>query len=349
MDGVGSRSTETCRSLPGSRDARRTTVGSMPSPRLAAALFAVLALRLATPAAADDAIAGHAIDRPTDGLLIGGALALGFGLSLSPMRADHALWQHELFGEADGAVHGNFSPRAAQISDATLAATIAAPIVYLTGSTIEDADGDRLLLYGESLAVNFAVFEGAKHLVQRPRPYLYSSSPEVVRYANRQGGDAYQSFYSAHAATAFCAATAGAYLAGASSSKTSARAVAWGGGFAAAAAAANLRVRAGKHFYSDIVIGSAIGIAIGYAVPALHADGRPYVPDLTDLGAAAAGLFGGGLLSELLPLEHRRDDSLGTSPHVVAKRSRLPRALRTLHAGPVPVPSGTGVGIAGAL
>lgn len=322
----------------------------MASPRLVAAVpVAALALGLATPAHADDVIAGHVIDRPINGVIIGGALALGFGLSLIPMRPDHALWQHELFGVADDAVHANFSLRAARISDATLAAMVAAPIIYFTGSTIEDADGDRLLIYAESLAINLAVFEGAKHLVQRPRPYLYSTSPEVVRYAERQGEDAYQSFYSAHAATAFCAATAGAYLLGASSSSSSARALAWGGGFAAAAAAANLRVRAGKHFYSDIVIGSAVGIAIGYVVPALHADGRPYVPDLGDLGAAVAGLLGGGLVSELLPLERRRDDSLGASPHAVAQRSRLSRALRAVHLGPVPVPRGAGVGIGGAL
>jgi membrane-associated phospholipid phosphatase len=322
----------------------------MPSTRLATAvLFAALAIRLATPAAADDVIPGHAIDRPANGAIIGGALALGFGLSLIPMRAQHALWQHELFGDTDDPVHDYFSPRAAQISDATLAATIAAPLAYLTGNTIEDADGDRLLIYGESLAVNLAVFEGAKHLIQRPRPYLYSKSPAVARYAQSQGDDAYQSFYSAHAATAFCAATAGAYLAGASAKSGGVRALAWGGGFAAASAAANLRVRAGKHFYSDVVIGGLLGIAIGYAVPALHADGRPYVPDLGDLGAAMAGVLGGGLLSQVLPLEHRRDDSLAAGRPAVAERPRWPRALRTMHLGPLPVPSGAGVGIGGAL
>lgn len=315
-------------------------------------VVAALALGLARPAAADDVIAGHVIDRPASGLVIGGALGLGFGLSLIPMRPHHALWQHELFGATDTAVHANFSSRAAQISDAALAATVAAPIVYLTGNTIEDADGDRLLIYGEALALNLALFEGAKRLVQRPRPYLYATSPEVARYAETQGDDAYQSFYSAHAATAFCAATAGAYLAGASSSSRGARALAWGGGFAAASAAANLRVRAGRHFYSDIVIGSIAGIAIGYAVPALHADARPYVPDLGELSAAVAGVLGGGLLSELLPLEHRpdgHDDSLGARRDAVVQRSRLPRALRTLHVGPVPVPGGAGVGIGGVL
>lgn len=315
-------------------------------------LAAALVTRLATPAVAvaDDAIPGHQIDRSTNGAIIAGALGLGFGLSLIPVRAPSALWEHELFGEADDAVHASFSPLAAQLSDGLLAASIAAPIAYLTGTTIDDADGDRLMLYGESLAVNLAVFEGIKHLVQRPRPYLYSRSPEVARYAADQGDDAYQSFYSAHAATAFCAATAGAYLAGASSPNSGVRAVAWAGGFAAAAAAANLRVRAGKHFYSDVVIGGAVGVAIGYVVPALHADAAPYVPSVGDVGAAVAGVIGGGLLSELLPLERHRDDTLRPAGRLAALRRATSRVARAnLQLGPVPVPHGAGVGIGGAL
>jgi membrane-associated phospholipid phosphatase len=312
----------------------------MTTPRF---LVAALVVCISTSAVADDdIIPGHAIDRPTNGLVIGGALGLAFGLSLIPIRPRHALWQHELFGEADDAVHATFSPRAAQISDGLLAAAVAAPIVYFTGNTIEDADGDRLLLYGEALAINLAVFEGAKRLVQRPRPYLYARSQAVARYAEAQGDDAYQSFYSAHAATAFCAATAGAYLLAASTGGSGPRALAWGGGFAAAAAAANLRVRAGKHFYSDVVIGSLVGVAIGYAVPALHADGRPYVPDLADVGAAVAGLFGGSLLSELLPLGHGRDDTLDTGRLAALRRADL-------HLGPIPLARGAGLGIGGKL
>jgi len=323
----------------------------MPPPRF---VVAALAVSLSTSAVADDVIPGHAIDRPADGLVIGGALALGLGLSLIPMREHRALWQHELFGDTDAAVHTSFSPRAAQLSDGILAAAVAAPIVYLTGGTIEDADGDRLLLYGEALAVNLALFEGAKRLVQRPRPYLYSTSPAVARYAAAQGDDAYQSFYSGHAATAFCAATAGAYLVAASSTSSGVRALAWGGGFAAAGAAANLRVRAGKHFYSDVVIGGLLGIAIGYAVPALHADGKPYAPSLPDLGAALAGVLGGSLLGELLPLERRPGDSPGTAgTGGIAGTTGTGRlaALRraNLHLGPIAITHGAGLGIGGQL
>ncbi|HSS00832.1 MAG TPA: phosphatase PAP2 family protein [Kofleriaceae bacterium] len=313
----------------------------MPFRRLITAILIAAVGRLATPARADDVIRGHTVDRPAEGLVIGAALGAALGLSAIPVSTARALWTRELFGEADAAVHARFSPRAAALSDAALAATVAAPVAYLTGNTIEDADGDRLMLYGEALAINLALFEGAKHLVQRPRPYLYSQLPEVRRYAAAQGKDAYQSFYSAHAATAFCAATAGAYLAATSTRSRGARAAAWGSGFASAAAASNLRVRAGKHFYSDILIGSVIGMAIGYAVPALHADGRPYAPSRADLGAAAAGVIGGGLVSQLLPLE-RRPAELSRG-----RRAWLRRA--NLKVGPLQVPSGAGLGIGGKL
>lgn len=303
-------------------------------------LAAALTLSIATPALAEDTIPGHAIDRGTDGAILGGTLGVALGVSLIPVHPSGALWEAELFGAADASVHTSFSPRAAQISDGLVAASVVAPLVYLTGTTIEDADGDRMLIYGEVVAINLALFQGVKRMVQRPRPYLYSSSPDASRYARTQGDDAYLSFYSGHSSTAFSAATAGAYLAGATTTSSGARAIAWGAGFATAAAAANLRVRAGKHFYSDIVIGGLIGVAIGYAVPALHADGEAYVPSLTDLSAAAAGLLGGSLVSALLPLERRPEDNASARPL---------SALRRLHLGPIAIPHGAGLGLGGVL
>jgi membrane-associated phospholipid phosphatase len=315
---------------------------------MASRLVVAVLIVAATSARADDVIPGHAIDRSLDSAVVAGALGAAFGLSLIPVRPPSVLWQRELFGVVDGAVHASFSPRASQLSDVILAGTIAGPIAYLTGSTIDDADGDRLQLYSEALAINLALFEGAKRLVQRPRPYLYSDVPGVAAYAASQGDDAFQSFYSAHAATAFCAATASAYLIGTGSTSGTVRSLAWGSGFAAASAVANLRVRAGKHFYSDVVIGALVGIAIGYAVPALHADARPYVPRTGEIAAALAGVLGGGLLSELVPLE--RAGSLGEPRHALAQRSVL-RALRShaVRLGPTSVPGGAGVGIGGAL
>lgn len=306
----------------------------MACPRVFAGVIVAGLLVARGTAVADDTIPDHAVDPARDGAILAGAIGLGAALTLLPSRAPATPWRHELFGGLDAAVHDTFSPRAAGVSDALVAAAVAAPLVYLTGDTIEDADGDRLVIYGEALAINAALFQGVKHLVRRPRPYVYSTSAAIQRYAAAEGDDAYQSFYSAHAATAFCAATAGAYLAAASSSNPTARTLAWGGGFAVAAAAANLRVRAGKHFYSDVVIGGVVGVAIGYAVPALHAGGEPYVPDVRAAAAALAGVLVGSAVSEVLPLGARADDT---------------RRSGGLHLSPVVIANGAGLGLAGTL
>ena len=251
--------------------------------------------------------------------------------------SDTGLWSHELFGDADASVRTNFSQRAATISDGLLGASLIAPVVYLTGSTIEDADGDRLMIYGETLAIDALLADFAKHVVHRPRPYRYSHAPDAIRYAESQGDDADVSFYSGHAALSFGAAVAGAYLLGASSGDHAARVLAWTAGMATAAAASNLRVpRHGKRFYSDVLIGGAIGIAIGYAVPALHTQGRPALHPRRHRGRRSdRKLLGGLVISELLPLEHRPDEDN--------------RVTSRVHFAPVQLPHGAGLGVFGAL
>jgi membrane-associated phospholipid phosphatase len=291
-------------------------------------------LALATPAFADDGPGERPVGQ-TDGAIVVGAVAA----SLAPMAIrmrNHARWDHQLLGDLDATVYDQFSRGGAQLSDLTLAVALAAPAAYLTGSTIDDADGDRLVLYGETLAIDLAVVQLAKYLVQRPRPYLYNPSPEAVRYAAASGDDGWASFYSSHAAMSFGAAVAGAYLLSTSNASPTARGVAWGTGFALAAATSNLRVRAGRHFYSDVILGAVIGSAIGYAVPALHARGKPYSPSNNDIAAAGAGLFAGTVISQLLPL---RDPARADHPPVVM--------VDQLHIGPLAIHDGAGLAISG--
>ena|SRR5215510_8528391 len=137
----------------------------------------VLALAsFATPAFADNATGERPVDQTVDGAIVVGAVAA----SLAPMTLrlrHHGLWDTQLLGELDHAVYDQFSRGAAELSDLMLAVTIAAPAAYLTGPTIDDADGDRLVIYGETLAVDLALAQIAKYAVQRPRPYLYNRRP----------------------------------------------------------------------------------------------------------------------------------------------------------------------------
>jgi len=280
------------------------------------ALVAVLIVGLVTPAAAEEpvSIPGHAIDRRVTGGISGVAVGLGLVSQLIPIRAREP-WNSELV-EIDEGVRDNFSPRAMHVADAMLGLSLGAPAIYLMGSSIDDSDGDKLLLYGQSIAINALLAGTAKRLVQRPRPYTYSRDPVAMKFAKAAGDDAYLSFYSGHAALSFGAAVTGAYLLGASGESETATSVAWGAGLAVAAATATMQVRAGKHFPSDVLIGSAVGIAVGYLVPALHADDKPYAPSGQDVAAAATGIVGGILLSSLLPLGGRKSEIDAKAPAV---------------------------------
>jgi membrane-associated phospholipid phosphatase len=308
----------------------------MPS-RLAAALAVLV---VASPAAADDTIPGHTVHRQTDALITGGAAVTALAMLAIPVNQQRGLWSKELFDDLDRGVHDNFSRRAGRISDVAFGLSVVAPVIYLTGSTIDDADGDRLLLYGETVALNLAVNAAVKFAVQRPRPYLYSNDPGAGQHAKDKGRDSRLSFYSGHASTTFCSAVSGAYLLGTATDNGTARALAWSVGLGAAAATANLRVRAGEHFYSDVIIGAVIGTAISYAVPALHADDGPLVPSENDVALAGVGVLAGVLASQLIPLEKRQDRE-GVTPST--------GILDRLQITPMAIADGAGLGIAGTL
>src|SRR5262249_23566269 len=150
------------------------------------------------------------------------------------------------------------------------------------------------------------------------------------------GDDGWQSFYSSHAAMSFGAAVAGAYLLSASNASPYARAAAWATGFAVATATSNLRVRAGLHFYSDVILGALIRTAVGYAVPALHAQGKPYAVTRSDLAMAGVGMVAGAVISEALPLGTTR--ATDHPPAVMVDQ---------VHIGPLALRDGGGVAISG--
>jgi membrane-associated phospholipid phosphatase len=323
---------------------------------IALGVFVGFALGSAGAARADDADDAPRVDSGIDGAIIVGAIAAAIAPMAVPTR-EHRLWNTQLLGAADDAALGQFSHRAAQLSDLGLGLAIAAPAAYLTGSTVDDRDGDRLVIYGETLAIDLALAQSVKYLAHRPRPYLYNASPEARRHAIAEADDGWRSFYSSHAAIAFGAAVAGAYLLNETTASPTARAVAWGSGFAVAAATANLRVRAGRHFYSDVVIGALIGSAVGYAVPALHARGEPYAPSRQDLAAAGAGALGGILISELIPVGDppgaanpmtAMTATSTASPVAPPRRTHsLPLRVDQVHLAPLAVHDGAGVAISG--
>lgn len=106
-----------------------------------------------------------------------------------------------------------------------------------------------------------------KEWVARPRPYAYGEkAPEHLRDAD----EARLSFWSGHTANTAALAFSTAAMIDRSNAPAGARAAAWVGAGLLPAAVGLLRVKAGRHFPTDVLVGCAVGAALGLLVPALH-------------------------------------------------------------------------------
>lgn len=246
----------------------------------------------------------YGVDWNTDGVLTAGALAGVFFMMLVPVDPENR-WHKELLGPLDERTKDNFSRNAAHISDGLIATTVLAPLILEASRGFDEEAGRRTLLYGETLATSLFVNSVVKYTVQRPRPYVYHNDPKVKAWSAKQS-DAQVSFYSGHASMSFSAAAAGSILFSLSSDSQGAKAAVWGTELALASATSVMRVRAGKHFPSDVLVGALAGAAIGVVVPALHT-GSIYRPSALEWGAMAGGLGVGTLLAKAFPLGDQVD------------------------------------------
>jgi membrane-associated phospholipid phosphatase len=127
-------------------------------------------------------------------------------------------------------------------------------------------------MYSEALSFTLGMTNVVKMAVRRPRPIAYieaAKHPGDTAYAN-SSTDSALSFFSGHSAiTATVGATA-TYLAFARSPHTARPWITLLASVGLTTFVSIERVRAGRHFPTDVIAGSVIGAGIGLAVPHLH-------------------------------------------------------------------------------
>ncbi len=171
-----------------------------------------------------------------------------------------------LWGIDRGTV-GSLRPAAAAFSNGTLAAEGVLGAVFLARSRRGEGSGaffGDATVIAEAVTIAQAATSWAKVLFHRPRPYLYvpGSSPPTA--------DDGRSMPSGHTSTAFAAAAAYASILhrrGLLRSHAAEVTVLFG----AATATGILRVVSHEHFPTDVVAGAALGFAVGWVIPAIHA------------------------------------------------------------------------------
>jgi len=176
---------------------------------------------------------------------------------------------------------GNHSAPAKTVSDIGLISLIALPFALDLGDSLIQRARDRspqrsrhirgwgndVVVLLETFAVTYASTNVVKFALRRPRPYSYEPDSDV---GDPTENDARLSFFSGHASLSFAMATSYAYLFQARHPRSRWVAPVWVLGMSLASVTAVARVEAGKHFWTDVIVGAAVGTGIGLLVPALH-------------------------------------------------------------------------------
>ena len=180
----------------------------------------------------------------------------------------------ELIGKLDaGSINGfdrwatnNWSPKAAKMSDVLGYTTMALPAVFLFDKKV-DRNFPVATAYFETFVITAGITMLTKELAKRKRPFVYNPQTPAIKKLQK---DATASFFSGHtslsaAASFFCAKV---YTDHHPNSKF--KPYAWSLAAAVPAVVALLRVRAGKHYSTDVMVGYAVGASIGFLIPHFH-------------------------------------------------------------------------------
>ncbi|PPK85641.1 PAP2 superfamily protein [Neolewinella xylanilytica] len=161
----------------------------------------------------------------------------------------------------------HLSLRADEATDKLLLASFASPFFLLLDRPGRDNFNEIAMVVFQGAMINAGLNNLTKVLVRRPRPYNYN--PDAPLDTKMRKTSRY-SFFSGHSATTAYFAITSAKLYNDLHPNSSARPYVWLGAALLPAAVSYGRMRAGRHFFTDVLVGTAVGTIIALVVPTLH-------------------------------------------------------------------------------
>ncbi|WP_243409374.1 phosphatase PAP2 family protein [Pontibacter virosus] len=162
---------------------------------------------------------------------------------------------------------GYDSEQAKKISDIPFYGSFALPFLLAFNDDVRSNAGQVFGMYVQTMAITGALFTMSSAYNPRTRPLVYSPDVEI---GEKTRANARNSFYAGHTTAAAAASFFFAKVFHDFNPDSPARTYVWLGAATVPAAVGYLRLRAGKHFLSDNLLGYAVGAAVGVVVPQLH-------------------------------------------------------------------------------
>jgi len=236
-------------------------------------LASSLSFTASVPATAQKAPSPYHTRFAVDAPVIAGELAVsGFGLYRSMQRTglnanELAALRKEDVPKFDRFSAGYYSAPAQTASDLLCYPTLAiAPGLLALNPAIRSHYGQVAVLYVQTVLAADALFTTSIGNIPRYRPFLYGTEGGDQRTSRIETN----SFFAGHTAHTAAATFFAAKVFHDFNPGSPAQPYVWGAAAAVPAAVAYCRIRAGKHFLSDNIVGYAVGATMGVVVPQLH-------------------------------------------------------------------------------
>ncbi len=201
-----------------------------------------------------------------------GALAMGSGLyihsQLESLTSEEILTLNRSdVNSFDRNATFNFSSGASSASDVFFLSSYTLPALFMAHPRTRNDFGNIMVLYGETILLTKGITNVTKRSATRPRPFVYN---ELVNLDRKQKKSARFSFFSGHTSITatnyfFTAKVFSDYF-----PDSDLKPFVWAVAVITPAVTGQLRVKAGKHFQTDVMCGYALGAFVGYMIPHLH-------------------------------------------------------------------------------
>lgn len=161
----------------------------------------------------------------------------------------------------------NYSVSIKKASDILLLGTVASPVFLLLDPDIRKDSYTTGVMYAETMLLTQLSTSIVKQVVLRPRPLAYNINAPLEK---RMEQGARFSFFSGHVSLTASSTFFSASVYNAHHPDSRYKPLVWTAAAIVPAVMGYLRIKAGKHYLSDVITGYIIGAGIGLLVPALH-------------------------------------------------------------------------------
>lgn len=126
------------------------------------------------------------------------------------------------------------------------------------------------LMLAQALAIQNGINLMVRSSALWPRPYVYATEGDGLEMQRKARGEAYGSFFSGHSSAAFTVAVfTGEWFSEVYPSSPY-KGIVWASSLSMASLVGALRVAAGKHYPTDVVVGALVGAGVSLSVIQLH-------------------------------------------------------------------------------